>query len=231
MKSLVAYSSVSHMGLIMLALFSLNMTATEGALYQMLNHGLSTGALFLAVGLLYERGHTRLINDYGGVGRRMPVFAGLFIVAILSSVGLPGLNGFVGEILCLFGIFSANRTLAILAVSTVILSASYLLWLFRRVMQGPVVNEAVRTFEDARPRELAYFIPIVVLVFWMGIFPGPILRRMDASVAKFLSLVERKTATMKAGAAAGRIGFVTGATSAGSASPAAARRAAADRTD
>ncbi len=137
MKSLVAYSSVSHMGLIMLALFSLNMESTEGALYQMLNHGLSTGALFLCVGVLYERSHTRLIKDHGGLGRQMPVFSAVFLVAVLSSMGLPGLNGFVGEILCFFGIFAANKVLAALAVSTAVLSAAYLLWLFGRVMHGP----------------------------------------------------------------------------------------------
>jgi len=111
-KSLVAYSSVSHMGLIMLAVFALNIEGIQGAIYQMLNHGLSTGALFLIVGILYERSHTRLIKDFGGVSSRMPVFAAFFLVAMLSSVGLPGLNGFVGEILCLFGVFKSNPTLA-----------------------------------------------------------------------------------------------------------------------
>ena len=129
-KSLVAYSSVSHMGLIMLAIFSLNMEGIQGGIYQMLNHGLSTGALFLCVGILYERAHTRLIKDFGGVSKQMPVFAAFFLICMLSSVGLPGLNGFVGEILCLFGIFKANTVLAILGVTTVILAAAYLLWMF-----------------------------------------------------------------------------------------------------
>ncbi|MEW5902617.1 MAG: NADH-quinone oxidoreductase subunit M, partial [Acidobacteriota bacterium] len=153
-KSLVAYSSVSHMGLIMLAVFALNMEGIEGAIYQMLNHGLSTGALFLIVGILYERAHTRLIKDFGGVSSQMPVFSAFFLVCMLSSVGLPGLNGFVGEILCLFGVFKASKILAILAVTTVILAAAYLLWMFQRVMQGPVTNEKVRSFKDMNKREI-----------------------------------------------------------------------------
>ena len=191
MKSLVAYSSVSHMGLIMLAVFSLNFEATEGALYQMLNHGLSTGALFLCVGILYERTHTRLVKDYGGAAARMPVFAAIFLVAMLSSAGLPGLNGFVGEILCFFGIFSSNRVLAALGVSTVILSAAYLLWLYRRVMHGPL-KDPDGLLRDVDRRELATLVPIVVLIVLMGLFPGAILRKMDASVARYIESIRTK---------------------------------------
>jgi NADH-quinone oxidoreductase subunit M len=191
MKSLVAYSSVSHMGLIMLAVFSLNFEATEGALYQMLNHGLSTGALFLCVGILYERTHTRLIKDYGGAAARMPVFAAFFLVAMLSSAGLPGLNGFVGEILCFFGIFASNRVLAALGVSTVILSAAYLLWLYRRVMHGPL-KDPNAILRDVDRRELATLVPIVVLIVLMGLFPGAILRKMDASVARYIESIRTK---------------------------------------
>jgi len=222
MKSLVAYSSVSHMGLIMMAVFSLNLQSTEGAIYQMLSHGLSTGALFLAVGILYERTHTRRIRDYGGIGRRMPVFSALFLVAMLSSMGLPGLNGFVGEFLCLFGIFAANKTLAVLAVTTVVLSAAYLLWLFRRVMHGPAAGAGLLPLRDANRRELAYFIPVVVLMFWMGLFPGSFLRKMDASVTDYLALIEGKRVTIvrqeeaaeagavKAGPPAGTTGLAAG---------------------
>ena len=188
MKSLVAYSSVSHMGLIMLAVFSLNFEATEGALYQMLNHGLSTGALFLCVGILYERTHTRLIKDYGGAAARMPVFAAIFLVAVLSSAGLPGLNGFVGEILCFFGIFASNKLLAAIGVSTVILSAAYLLWLFRRVMHGPL-KDPDGLLRDVDRRELATLVPIVVLIVLMGLFPGAILRKMDASVSRYIESI------------------------------------------
>jgi NADH-quinone oxidoreductase subunit M len=192
MKSLVAYSSVSHMGLIMLAVFSLNFEATEGALYQMLNHGLSTGALFLCVGVLYERTHTRLVRDYGGAAARMPVFAGLFLVAMLSSAGLPGLNGFVGEILCFFGIFTTNKVLAALGVSTVILSAAYLLWLYRRVMLGPLQDVPQPGLRDLDRRELAYLVPIIVLMVFMGLFPGTVLRKMDASVSRYIDSLKTR---------------------------------------
>ena len=180
------------MGLIMLAVFSLNFEALEGAIFQMLSHGLSTAALFLCVGVLYERSPKRQIKDFGGVGRLMPIFSGLFLIAMLSSMGLPGLSGFIGEILCFFGIFTSNRALAVPAVATGVLSTAYLLWLFQRVMHGPVVREPVRAFKDIGKRELAYLVPVVVLMFWMGIFPGSFLRKMDASVARALMLVGGK---------------------------------------
>jgi len=189
-KSLVAYSSVSHMGLIMLAIFSLNIEGTEGAIYQMLNHGLSTGALFLCVGILYERAHTRQIKDFGGVSKQMPVFSAFFMVTMLSSVGLPGLNGFVGEITCLFGIFASNKVYAILSVSTVILAAAYLLWMFQRVMHGPITNENVLSFKDMNRREIGYFVPVVILMFWMGIYPGTFLKKIDSSVAHYIGRIK-----------------------------------------
>jgi len=191
-KSLVAYSSVSHMGLIMLAVFALNIEGVEGAIYQMLNHGLSTGALFLCVGILYERAHTRLIKDFGGVSKQMPVFAAFFLICMLSSVGLPGLNGFVGEVLCLFGVFKTSKLLAILGVTTVILAAAYLLWMFQRVMHGPIKNDTIRSFKDLNRREVGFLIPIVVMMFWMGIFPKPFLRKMDASVTHLLNQMNKK---------------------------------------
>jgi NADH-quinone oxidoreductase subunit M len=180
------------MGLIMLAVFSLTMEGVEGAIYQMLNHGLSTGALFLVVGILYERSHTRLIKDFGGVSSQMPVFSAFFLVCLLSSVGLPGLNGFVGEILCLFGVFKSNHLLAVLAVSTIILAAAYLLWMYQRVMQGPITNEKIRTYKDLNKRELAYLIPIVIMMFWMGVYPQTFLRKMDASVSRLLDRVHNR---------------------------------------
>ena len=197
-KSLVAYSSVSHMGLVMLAVFSLNSEATEGALYQMLNHGLSTGALFLCVGVLYERTHSRLIKDYGGAAARMPVFAALFLVAMLSSAGLPGLNGFVGEFLCFFGIFATDQVLAALSVSTVILSAAYLLWLYRRVMQGPL-KDPEGVLRDSDKRELAVLVPIVILIALMGLFPGTVLRKMDGSVSRYIETIKGKAPIAPAG--------------------------------
>jgi len=191
-KSLVAYSSVSHMGLIMLAVFALNFEGLQGALYQMLNHGLSTGALFICVGILYERSHTRLIKDYGGVSKQMPVFAAIFLICMLSSVGLPGLNGFVGEVLCLFGIFKANQMFAILAVTTVILAAAYLLWMFQRVMHGPITNDKILKFPDLSAREIIQFVPIIVMMFWMGIYPKTFLRKMDVSVTHLLDTIKKK---------------------------------------
>jgi NADH-quinone oxidoreductase subunit M len=191
-KSLVAYSSVSHMGLIMLAVFSLNLEATEGAIYQMLNHGLSTGALFLIVGILYERSHTRLIKDYGGVSRQMPVFSAFFLICMLSSLGLPGLNGFIGEILCIFGIFKSNHLLAYLSITTVVLTAGYLLWMFQRVMQGPITNENILSFKDINKREISFLVPIVIMMFWMGIYPSTFLRKMDASVAHLVNKINKR---------------------------------------
>jgi NADH-quinone oxidoreductase subunit M len=189
-KSLVAYSSVSHMGLIMLALFAGNVAGVQGALYQMVNHGLSTGMLFLCVGILYERAHTRLIKDFGGLSRQMPVFAAFFLVAALSSLGLPGLNGFVGEILCFVGVFAANKVWAVLAVTTVILAAAYLLWMFQRVMHGPIINEKIKGFRDLDGREILYLAPVVLLILWMGIYPSTFLRKMDASVAQYVNRVK-----------------------------------------
>lgn len=191
-KSLVAYSSVSHMGLIMLAIFALNFEAMEGAIYQMISHGLSTGALFLIVGILYERSHTRMIKDFGGVSKQMPVFSAFFLIFMLSSVGLPGLSGFIGEILCIFGIFKANKLLAILGISTVILAAGYLLWMFQRMMQGPIKNEKIFSFKDINKREIAYLVPIVIMMFWMGIYPKPFLRKMDSSVTHLLNRVNKR---------------------------------------
>jgi len=191
-KSLVAYSSVSHMGLIMLAIFALNFEAMEGAIYQMISHGLSTGALFLIVGILYERSHTRMIKDFGGVSKQMPVFSAFFLICMLSSVGLPGLNGFIGEILCIFGIFKANKLLAILGISTVILAAGYLLWMFQRMMQGPIKNEKIFSFKDINKREICYLVPIVIMMFWMGIYPKPFLRKMDSSVTHLLNRVNKR---------------------------------------
>jgi NADH-quinone oxidoreductase subunit M len=197
-KSLVAYSSVSHLGLIMLAVFALNVEGMQGGLLQMVNHGISTGALFLGVGILYERAHTRRIDDFGGVARVMPVFAALFLVSVLSSLGLPGLNGFAGEILCFFGIFRAGRGLGIASVATVILAAAYLLWMYRRVMQGPLTKEAVRSFRDISFGEGLALAPLVAAMLWIGVAPGVLLHKTEASVAALCAKVKARQAVVQA---------------------------------
>jgi NADH-quinone oxidoreductase subunit M len=190
LKKLVAYSSVSHLGFVVLGIFTFNMQGIEGASYQMLNHGLSTGALFLLVGMIYERRHTRLIEDFGGLAHRMPVFAAVFMIITLSSIGLPGLNGFVGEFLVLLGTFIAGKTtLAALAVTGVIFSAVYMLWMYQRVHLGELNREENRRLLDLNGRELACLVPIIIMIVWMGIYSNTFLRRMDSSVANLIQQV------------------------------------------
>jgi NADH-quinone oxidoreductase subunit M len=192
LKKLVAYSSVSHLGFVMLGIFVFNIQGMEGSILQMINHGLSTGALFLLVGMLYERRHTRLIADFGGITKRMPVFAVFFLIMTLSSIGLPGLNGFVGEFLVLVGVFKANVLYAVLATTGVILSACYMLWMFQRVMFNKLSNPENKKLKDINMREWALLLPITILVFWIGIYPKPILSRLDVSVNHLLAQVDEK---------------------------------------
>jgi NADH-quinone oxidoreductase subunit M len=191
-KKLVAYSSVSHLGFVMLGLFALNTQAVQGAIYQMLGHGLSTGALFLLVGIIYERRHTRMIDSFGGLARVMPVYAVFFMIVMLSSVGLPGLNGFVGEFLILLGAFKANAVWAVLAASGVVLGAIYMLWMYQRVFFGPVKHAANKELKDLNLREIVVFVPILVLIFFMGIYPKPFLTRMEPAVNRFITEVTEK---------------------------------------
>ena len=192
LKKLVAYSSVSHLGFVILGIFVFNVQGMEGGILQMINHGLSTGALFLIVGMLYERRHTRMIADYGGVTKKMPILAVFFMVATLSSIGLPGLNGFVGEFLVLLGTFKSNILIAVIATSGVILSACYMLWMFQRVMFNKITNPENNKLKDINKRELALLLPITILIFWIGIYPKPILSRMDVSVNHLLTQVDEK---------------------------------------
>jgi NADH-quinone oxidoreductase subunit M len=187
MKRLIAYSSVSHLGFVVLGLAAWNLKAVTGAVYQMLSHGLSTGALFLFVGAIYERRHTRRIADYGGVARAAPGMAAIFLIACLSSIGLPGLNGFVGEFLILMGSFQDNPLAAALAALGVILGAVYLLALYQRIMFGPPKSDADRTTADLTPREWAYFVPLVVVMAVMGLVPGPFLERLSGSVQAIIA--------------------------------------------
>ena len=192
LKKLVAYSSVSHLGFVMLGIFVFNLQGMEGGILQMINHGLSTGALFLMVGMLYERRHTRMIADFGGLTKRMPIFAVFFMIATLSSIGLPGMNGFVGEFLILVGTFKANVLYAVLATTGVILSACYMLWMFQRVMFNKLSNPENQKLKDLNKREWAILLPIVILIFWIGIYPKPLISRLDVSVNHLLTQVDEK---------------------------------------
>jgi NADH-quinone oxidoreductase subunit M len=194
LKRLVAYSSVSHLGFVMLGMVALNSEGVQGSIYQMLNHGLSTGALFLAVGVIYERRHTRLIKEFGGLWAQLPVYAAIFMVVMLSSVGLPGLNGFVGEFLILLGAFGVHRAATVVGVSGVILGAVYLLWMYQRVMFGPLENPANRVLKDLSVREILVFVPILVMLVVMGVYPRPILTRMEPTVNAYLARVHQKMA-------------------------------------
>ncbi|MEA3297576.1 MAG: NADH-quinone oxidoreductase subunit M [candidate division Zixibacteria bacterium] len=190
-KSLVAYSSVSHMGFIMLGMFALNTQGLEGAMLQMINHGISTGALFLVVGMLYERRHTRLIEDFGGIAKVMPFYSAVFMIVTLSSIGLPLTNGFVGEFLILLGAFKANNVYGIIAGSGVVLSACYMLWMFQRVFFGKVTRPENEKLKDIDWRERLVIIPLVVLIFWIGIYPKPFLDRIEPAVRQVLQQVSK----------------------------------------
>jgi NADH-quinone oxidoreductase subunit M len=188
-KKLVAYSSVSHLGFVMLGLFALNVQGLQGSLYQMLNHGLSTGALFLLVGMIYDRRHTRMIADFGGLWKQVPVFSALLLLVTFSSIGLPGLNGFVGEFLILLGAFAVTPGWTALAATGVILGAIYMLWMCRRVIFGPLTRPENQALRDLEGRELLILAPIVALIVIMGIYPQPFLSRMQPSIEHTLKKV------------------------------------------
>ncbi len=201
-KKLVAYSSVAHLGFVMLGMFALNVQGLSGSVLQMVNHGLSTGALFLLVGMLYERRHTREISDFGGVARPMPVYAAFFGVVTLSSIGLPMLNGFVGEFLILLGTFLAAPWMAVVASSGVVLAAAYMLWMFRRVMFGPVEHEENRSLLDLDLREKLVLLAVVIPIVWIGVYPEALLRRIEPSVIELIEQVERGNRDAALGASA-----------------------------
>ncbi|MCA8911876.1 MAG: NADH-quinone oxidoreductase subunit M, partial [Planctomycetes bacterium] len=199
-KRMVAYSSVGHMGFIVLGIFSFNVIATQGALIQSINHGLSTGLLFLLIGIVYERRHTRLFDEYGGLAKTMPKFAILFMIATLASVGLPGTNGFVGEFLILIGTFggsmsglgdgwqwSFHSTMAVIAATGVVLGAVYMLWSYQRVFFGKVTKPENETLKDVTTTEMAFAAPMIVLIFLLGIAPGWFLNRTEDAVRQGLT--------------------------------------------
>ncbi|MFQ5793248.1 MAG: NuoM family protein, partial [Acidobacteriota bacterium] len=195
-KKLVAYSSVSHLGFVMLGIFALNPLGIQGGILQMINHGLSTGGLFLVVGLIYERRHTREIADYGGLAKVIPVFAAMFLIIALASLGLPLLNGFVGEFLILQGAFAVSWVWAAFAVSGIVLGAAYLLWLYQRTMFGQLDKPENMNLKDLNLREAWTLIPIILLCVWIGVYPKPFLERLEVPVQ---SIVERVSPDMIAG--------------------------------
>jgi NADH-quinone oxidoreductase subunit M len=197
LKRLVAYSSVSHLGFVVLGMFALNPQGVEGALYQMLNHGISTGGLFLLVGMVYLRRHTREISEFGGLWHSVPVMAGVFMFVMLSSVGLPGLNGFVGEFLILLGAYLATWQAAVIAVSGLILGALYLLYAYERVMFGPITKKINESLPDLSVREIAVMVPLLGLMLFMGLYPRPLLNRMEPSVQALLQRAHTRVARVE----------------------------------
>ena len=186
MKKLIAYSSVAHMGFVTIGIFTFNLQGIEGAMVQMISHGLVSGALFLCVGVVYDRLHTREIAHYGGVVNVMPKYAAIFMFFTLAAVGLPSTSGFVGEFLVLLGAFKMNTWVAFLATSGVVLGAAYMLWLYRRVVFGEVVHADVKTMSEMNGREMTFFVPIILLVLWIGLYPKPYFSAMEPSVMQLI---------------------------------------------
>jgi NADH-quinone oxidoreductase subunit M len=189
MKKLVAYSSVSHLGFVVFGLCAMNAQGVEGSIYQMLNHGVSTGGLFMIVGMLSDRRHTRLIAEYGGLKAVMPRFVAAFLLITLSSIALPGMNGFVGEFLILLGGWLWKPAFAAFAATGMILSAVYMLWMFQRVNYGEITNVKNRTLPDLTPREWALMVPTIAVAILMGVFPGVFLRPMEPAVKRTIERV------------------------------------------
>ena len=191
-KKLVAYSSVSHLGFVMLGIFALTVESVQGALMVMINHGVSTGALFFLIGMIYERRHTRMIEDYGGIARVVPMFAAMLTLVSLSSIGVPGTNGFVGEFLVLVGSFRTFPALTVVAATAVIFAAAYLLWAIQRILFNPLDKPENAHVPDLNRRELILMAPLVAAIIWLGVYPAPVLRRMEPAATRFVRLVESR---------------------------------------
>ena len=191
-KKLVAYSSVSHLGFVVLGMFAMNEQGMQGSIIQMVNHGISTGALFLIVGMIYERRHTREISDFGGLAKVIPAFSVVFMIATLSSIGLPGLNGFVGEFLILLGAYQASTLLGVIATSGVVLAAVYMLWMFQRVVWGEVTNDANARLKDLSIREWVVVAPLLVLMIWIGVYSQPFMKTTEVSSKHLIQTVQAK---------------------------------------
>jgi NADH-quinone oxidoreductase subunit M len=190
-KKLVAYSSVSHLGFVMLGIFALTVQSVQGALMIMINHGISTGALFLLIGIIYERKHTREISAYGGIARVVPMFAALLTLVSLSSIGLPATNGFVGEFLVLVGSFKRFPVAVTIATTGVIFAAAYLLWAIQRILFNPLDKRENEHIPDLNWREMAFMAPLVAVIIWLGLYPAPVLRRMETSAQALVTRVEQ----------------------------------------
>jgi NADH-quinone oxidoreductase subunit M len=203
-KKLVAYSSVSHLGFVMLGIFALTVQSVQGALMVMINHGLSTGALFFLIGMIYERRHTRLIESYGGIARVVPMFAALLTFVSLSSIGVPGTNGFVGEFLVLLGAFRTTPVLTLIATTSVIIAAAYLLWAIQRILFNRLDKVENEHVPDLNRRELLLMAPLIAGIIWLGVYPAPVLRRMEVSAEQFVRTVETRAAQRTASANEGR---------------------------
>ncbi len=188
LKRLIAYSSVSHMGFVTLGLYSLNTQSVEGGILQMINHGVVTGALFLSIGMVYERTHTRAIKDYGGLASTMPVFGSFFLLFTMAAIGLPATNGFIGEFLILLGSFIRSPWIAFFAATGLILGAWYMLWLYQRIFFNPI-NDKVVGLAELNTREVLTLVPMVILIFWIGLYPNSMLSFMHVSVAHLLDQV------------------------------------------
>jgi NADH-quinone oxidoreductase subunit M len=216
-KRLVAYSSVSHMAMVMLGMFALNPVGITGSIVQQLNHGISTGALFLLVGVVYERRHTREISEYGGLSKVMPAYAAVFLIMTMSSIGLPALNGFIGELLILQGVFTANILWAAFAASGIVLGAAYMLSLYQRTMFGKVENPKNEKLSDLSMREFATFAPLIALAVWIGIYPKPFLDRLNTSVNHVIARVSPQYINNTASADCGAVPVTASATPSGGA--------------
>ena len=205
-KKLVAYSSVSHLGFVMLGIFALTVQSVQGALMVMINHGISTGALFFLIGMIYERRHTRLIEAYGGIARVVPMFAAMLTLVTFSSIGLPGTNGFIGEFLVLIGAYRTEPVMAVIATTAVIIAAGYLLWAIQRILFNPLDKPENEHIPDLNRRELALMLPLVACIVWLGVYPAPVLRRMEGAAERFVTMVNarRDVAPMQVGDAGDR---------------------------
>ena len=192
-KKLVAYSSVSHLGFVMLGIFALTVQSVQGALMVMINHGITTGALFFLIGMMYERRHTRLIEDYGGIARVVPMFSAALTLVTFSSIGVPGTNGFVGEFLVLIGAFRTYPVFAFIATTAVVFSAAYMLWAIQRVLFNALDKKVNFHIPDLNRRELALIVPLLAAILWLGIYPQPVLRRMESSAQRFVQTVNART--------------------------------------